>query len=247
MENKVLAVVNGAEITEADLQNALAKFPRERQGYLMTEEGRRQLLEQIISFELIYNYAKDNDIEKNENYLARLELAKKEILTQTAINVVLENVNVTNEEIKAYYEANKDMFKTEEAVNARHILVDTLEKANEIKNKIEDGMNFEMAAMQYSSCPSKAQGGSLGQFTRGQMVPEFEAAAFELSVGKISEPVKTQFGYHLIKVEEKIAPTTRSLEEVYPVINRELLNERESFKYMQFTEELKNTYKVEIK
>jgi peptidyl-prolyl cis-trans isomerase C len=247
MDNKVLAVVNGQDITERDLQNALAKFPRERQGYLMSEEGRKQLLDQVISFELIYNYAKDNDVEKDENYLERLEVAKKELLTQTAINNMLVGIDVTNEEIKAYYEANQHYFQAEGSVSARHILVETLEEANEIKKKIEDGMNFEMAALQYSSCPSKEQGGNLGQFTRGQMVPEFEKAAFELPVGEISEPVKTQFGYHLIKVEDKSESTVRSYEEVYPVIKRELINERESYRYMEFTEQLKGKYKVEIK
>jgi len=247
MENKILAVVNGGEITEKDLQNALVKFPRERQAYLMTEEGKKQLLDQIISFELIYNYAKDNNIEKDQSYIARLEAAKKEILTQTAINIMLADVSVTDEEVKAYYEVNQHYFQTEGAVTARHILVDSIEIANEVKTKIEDGMNFEMAAMQYSSCPSKEQGGSLGQFTKGQMVPEFEAAAFNLNIGEISDPVKTQFGYHIIKVEDKVSPSVRPLEEVHDLIKRELLNERESFKYMQLTEDLKKKYSVEIK
>jgi peptidyl-prolyl cis-trans isomerase C len=247
MENKVLAVVNGREITQRDLESAILKFPRERQGYLMSEEGRSQLLDQMISFELIYNYAKDNEIEKEQEYIVKLETAKREILTQTAINKILENVEVTDEEIKAYYEANSHIFKEEENVSARHILVDTLEQAEEIKNKIDTGMNFEMAAMQYSSCPSKEQGGNLGSFTRGRMVPEFEKAAFELAVGEVSAPVQTQFGYHLIKVEQKSDSAVKPLDEVYNIIKRELLSERESFKYMQFTEDLKQQYSVEIK
>jgi len=247
MSNKVVAVVNGQDITERDLQNALIKFPRERQGYFMSEEGKKQLLDQIISFELIHNYAKDNEIEKEEYYLKTLEIAKKEILTQTAINKILADVEVTDEEIKAYYEANQNYFKNEGAVSARHILVNTLEEANDVKKKIEEGMNFEMAAMQYSSCPSKEQGGNLGQFTKGQMVPEFENAAFELAIGEVSDPVKTQFGYHIIKVESKVDSAVRGFEEVYPVIKRELLNERESYKYMEFTEQLKEKYKIEIK
>lgn len=126
-------------------------------------------------------------------------------------------------------------------------MVDTLDEANDIKKKIEEGMNFEMAAMKYSSCPSKAQGGNLGTFTRGKMVPEFEKAAFELAVNEVSNPVKTQFGYHLIKVEEKRSGTIKSLDEVYPIIKKELFNERQSYRYMEFTEKLKNKYNVEIK
>lgn len=247
MDNRVLATVEGREITQRDLDNAVARFPRERQSYFMSEEGRKQLLDQIISFELIYSYAKDNHIEKDPAYIAQLEAAKKEILTQAAINKVLSDVNVTEEEVKEYYEANQQYFKSEESVTARHILVESLEQAQEVKNKIDDGMNFEMAALQYSSCPSKEQGGNLGNFTRGRMVPEFEQAAFELAVGEVSEPVQTQFGYHIIKVEEKNEGSVKPLSEVSSMIQREILNERESFKYMQFTEGLKNVYKVEIK
>jgi peptidyl-prolyl cis-trans isomerase C len=247
MDNKVLAVVEGREVTQRDLDNAIARFPRERQSYFMGEEGRKQLLDQIVSFELVYSYAKDNDIEKDPAYIAQLEAAKKEILTQAAINKVLSDVNVTEEEVKDYYEANEQYFKSEENVSARHILVDSLEQAQEVKSKIDNGMNFEMAALQYSSCPSKEQGGNLGSFTRGRMVPEFEQAAFELAVGEVSEPVQTQFGYHIIKVEEKNEGSVKPLSEVHSMIQREILNERESFKYMQFTEGLKDVYKVEIR
>jgi peptidyl-prolyl cis-trans isomerase C len=247
MENKVLATVEGREITQRDLDNAIARFPKERQSYFMNEEGKKQLLDQVISFELVYSYAKDNGVENDPVYIAQLEAAKKEILTQAAINKVLADVKVTDEEVKSYYEANAQYFKSEESVTAKHILVDSLEQAEEIKNKIDAGMNFEMAAVQFSSCPSKEQGGNLGNFTRGRMVPEFEASAFELAVGEVSEPVQTQFGYHLIKVEEKNEGSVKPLEEVYPMIQREILNERESFRYMQLTEELKGKYSVVIK
>ncbi|WP_373845719.1 peptidylprolyl isomerase, partial [Clostridium sp.] len=146
-----------------------------------------------------------------------------------------------------YYEANKNMYKTPEMVNAKHILVDNLEKANEVSKYISEGMSFEEAAQKYSNCPSKAQGGNLGKFSRGQMVPEFEKAAFNLDIGVISEPVKTQFGYHLIKVEEKIEPDLKSFDEVKDAIKRGLLQERQAYMYSKLDSELRNKYKVEIK
>ena len=102
------------------------------------------------------------------------------------------------------------MFKGESSARAKHILVETEEKAKEIKEKINNGLSFEDAAKEFSSCPSSSQGGDLGSFTRGRMVPEFEDAAFSLEVGEVSEPVKTQFGYHLIKNRRKV---TRSYKE----------------------------------
>lgn len=89
------------------------------------------------------------------------------------------------------------------SVRAAHILVDTEEEANMIKSRIDNGEGFTTMAKRYSKCPSGQNGGDLGYFERGQMVPEFENVAFKLPVGKVSEPVKTQFGWHLIKVYDK--------------------------------------------
>lgn len=247
MNNNVLAIVNGTEIRESELEATIKRFPAERQGYLNSENGRKQLLNEIISFELVYNYAKDSGLENDQEYLIKLEMAKKEILTQTAIGKIMEEVNVTDKEVEEYYNANKEMYKNPEMVSAKHILVDSIEKATEVSEKIKQGLSFEDAAKEYSSCPSNAQGGNLGRFSRGQMVPEFEEAAFIMEIGVVSEPVKTQFGYHLIKVEEKVQSSTKSFDEVKDSIRSGLLQERQAFKYSQFNNELRNKYKVEIK
>ncbi|AWI07536.1 peptidylprolyl isomerase [Clostridium drakei] len=246
MDNKVLAVVNGKEITQVDLDSTIKRFPNERQGYLQTEAGKKQLLEEIISFELIYNYAKDNNMENDSDYIAQLEMAKKEILTQTAIAKVMQQVSVEDKEVEDYYNANKENFKDPETVSAKHILVESEEKAKEVAEEINGGMDFEDAAQKYSSCPSKEQGGNLGKFGRGQMVPEFEEAAFALEIGTLSVPVKTQFGYHLIKVEDKSKGAIKSFEEVKNSIKSRLLQERQSFKYTQLNKELREKYDVEI-
>lgn len=247
MSNKILAVVNGRNITEDDLNRALLRFPKDRQQYFLTDDGKKQLLNQIISFELFYNYGKDNKLDEDEKFLSMLENAKKELLTQTAIDDVLSKVSVTDKEAEDYYKANINLFKTKESVKAKHILVDTLEKAKELKTKVENGMPFEEAAKKYSSCPSNVRGGDLGTFTRGQMVPEFEDEAFKLEIGKISDPVKTQFGYHLIKVEQKNKPEIRPFKSVAQAIKNRLVQERQNYEYMKFAQKLKDQYPVEIK
>ena len=93
--------------------------------------------------------------------------------------------------------------KTPRQVRAAHILVDNKAFADELKKKVDDGGSFEALAKKHSSCPSGQKGGDLGFFTKGQMVKPFEDAAFTLGEGKISEPVKTDFGWHLIKVYEQ--------------------------------------------
>lgn len=247
MNNKVVAIVNGREVTERDMEETLIRFPKERQEFLRSDEGKKQLLDQIISFELIYNYAVDAGLENEEGYIESVERAKKELLTQWGINKFLSQVTVTDGEAEEYFKANGQYFKSNETVSAKHILVDSLEKANEVLGKLKDGLTFEDAAEEYSSCPSKAQGGNLGEFTRGQMVPEFEDAAFKLEIGVVSEPVKTQFGYHLIKVENKKEAKSKEFSEVKDMIKGRLLQERQNYKYVEMTNDLKNKYSVEIK
>ncbi|MFA9396990.1 MAG: peptidylprolyl isomerase, partial [Clostridiaceae bacterium] len=119
MENKVLAIVNGNEITEKDLDYTISRVPRERQEMFKTEEGKKELLNQIISFELVYLDAKDKKVDEDAQYLANLETAKKEILTQIAINKILSDVKIEDEEIEKFYNENKDRFKAEATVRAK--------------------------------------------------------------------------------------------------------------------------------
>jgi peptidyl-prolyl cis-trans isomerase C len=247
MENKVLAIVNGSEITEKYIQRSLLRFPQETQEYYKTEEGKKQFLEQVINLELIYNHALDSGMENDPEYIEQVKWIEKDILIQIGVKNIMADVDITEEEIQKYYQDNSQMFKSEETVAARHILVDTLEQMQDIKVEISNGMSFEEAARKYSKCPSSAQGGSLGSFTRGRMVPEFETAAFQLQVGEISEPVKTQFGYHLIQLEEKNSETVKSLEESRHMIVKNLLHQKQNEKYINSIVELKNKYDVEVK
>lgn len=245
MENKVLASVNGNNITEQDLEVAMIRFPKENQDYFRSEQGKTQLLDQMISFELIYNYAKQADLENDEEYKNQLEIMKKDLLIQAGVKKVLDTVTVNDDDVKSYYDNNKDMFKSEETVNAKHILVESKEKAEEVLEKINNGISFEDAALEFSSCPSSNQGGSLGEFGRGRMVPEFENAAFELAVGEVSGPVQTQFGYHIIKLEGKTEPSIREYDEVKAMIASNLLHEKQNKAYINFVNDLKEDYKVE--
>ncbi|KEI03037.1 peptidylprolyl isomerase [Clostridium botulinum] len=247
MENKVLARVNGKEITEKDIEVAIKRFPQERQAYFAGEQGKKQLLEQLIAFELFYAYGKENEFDKTEEFIDGVEIMKKDALTQMSVNKVLSEVQVTDKEVEDYYTANKKNFVVGETVSAKHILVDNEELANEVAEQIKNGMSFDEAAKEYSTCPSKAQGGNLGRFGKGQMVPEFEEAAFNLEIGKLSEPVKTQFGYHLIEVEDKNEATEKSFNEVKDMIKTNLIQQRQTAKYTTFVEELKNKYNVEMK
>lgn len=247
MEDKVLAIVNGNELTERDLDFTISNFPPERRGMFSTEAGRKQLIDQIVSFELIYLYGKENNYDKDESYLASLKNAEKQILTQITISNVLKDVKVTDEEVNKYYNEHKDEFKNNAHARAKHILVDSEEKALSVKEEIEGGLSFTDAAMKYSSCPSKEKGGDLGEFSRGAMVKEFEDAAFSLPINTLSSPVKTQFGYHLILVTKRSEEDAGGYESVKGKIYNNLLQQKQSQKFSDKIDELKGIYNVEMK
>lgn len=245
MEDKILATVAGREIKESDLQTVIARYPAERRGYFETVEAKKQLLEQMVSFELINILGKELNIDSTEEYKENVRQAEKDILTQLTINKVLLEVTVTDEDALNYYNTNKDAFIQQPTISAKHILVDSKELCDKIKNEITlNEITFEDAAIKYSTCPSKEQGGNLGSFGRGMMVPEFEDAAFNLEINVVSDPVQTQFGYHLIKVEDKNEGKEMLFEEVKEQIVNTLLQEMQQRKYLDVVKELEKKYGV---
>ena len=248
MDNKVLVTIAGREITEKDLEAIISRYPQDKRAYFDSEMGRNQLLEQLVSFELMNKLGKEMKLNETEEYKAGLEQLEKDLLTQMTINKVLSEVTVTDEDAKKYYKENKTQFDQPATVSAKHILVDNEELCSEVKERIENGeLSFEDAAKEYSTCPSNAQGGSLGVFGRGMMVPEFEDAAFTAEIGALSDPVKTQFGYHLIVVDAKKEASVKSFDEVKDGVVNQLLKENQHTKYDQILKELEAKYGVERK
>lgn len=247
MENKVLAIISGNEITENDLNNIIMRYPEDKRGYFSSDMGKKQLLEQMVQFELMNKLGLEMELDKTEEFKEALESVTKEILTSMAMNKALGDVTVTEEDAKKYYDENKDAFSVPPTVSARHILVSTEEEANKVREEINNGLSFADAAMKYSSCPSKEQGGNLGEFSKGMMVPEFEKASFDAEIGAISEPVKTQFGYHLIVVDSKNEGSVKSFEEVKNSVVNELLKKAQHKKYEDLLQQLEGKYGVERK
>ncbi|MTI67068.1 MAG: peptidylprolyl isomerase [Firmicutes bacterium] len=245
--NKVLAVVEGKEITQNDVNALLQGLGPQQAMQFNSEEGKKKLLQELINQELFYLDAKKKDLDKEEDYKKELEKTKENLLKQYAIRKLLSDAKVTEQEVTDYYEENKEKFKSPESVKASHILVDEEEKAKEIKKELNDGLEFAEAAKKYSKCPSKEKGGDLGSFSKGKMVPEFEEAAFKMENGEISEPVKTQFGYHIIKVEDKQAESQKTLNEVKDQLTQQLMAMKQNKLYLNAANELKEEYSVEVK
>ncbi len=247
MADKILANVGGIPVMESEVDSFIASLGERAQGY-NTKEGRAAVLTQIISNKLLLLDARRNLLEQDPKFRAELNRMKEQLLVNFAAEKLLSDIKVSDDEALKYYEDNKENFRRGETVSASHILVDTEERAKEIYNEIKDGkISFEDAARANSSCPSKDNGGSLGTFSRGQMVAEFDTAVFSMQVGEItSEPVKTQFGYHLIKLDAKNEPSVVAYEEIADRIKGMLLSEKQEKAYDSRINQLKILYPVDM-
>lgn len=219
---------------------------------------RNNITDQLINSILLYQYAQDNNIDIPEtdinseidkikgnfesekefnDALKRSNLTlnqlkkdiNRQLMIEEAINLEYEKIEITEEEIANYYEENKDSFFQPENVRARHILVENQDEAELILNQLNDGIaDFDKLAREKSICPSSEQGGDLGYFSRGQMVKEFENIAFSLEVGKISDVVETEFGFHIIKCEDIREEHQQTLEEAKGNIENILRTRRQN-------------------
>ena len=243
MNQEVLAVIAGEKITQADLERYLQGVPREQQAYASNPAFRDQFLEQLVSLYLFAQKGEEDKLAETEEFQKVMANARREILAQFAMREVLKAVEVTEEEIKAFYDENQAQFKKGETVSAKHILVETEEKCNEILATITSGeKTFEDAAKEFSTCPSGQRGGDLGAFGKGQMVPEFEQAAFDAEIGQVVGPVKTQFGCHLIKVEAKNEAEVAAFDEVKGAIKQNLMQQKQNKVYTEAIDDLKAKY-----
>lgn len=247
MENKILATVGGLAITDNDVNEFLEGLGPRGQSY-NNPEGRKIVLQQLIASKLLLLEAKRNLFEAEPEFKAQLAKLRDSLLVNYATEKAIAGVKVTDKDAEDYYNQNKERFVTEESVNASHILVDTEEMALELLSKIKGGeISFEDAAAEHSNCPSRANGGNLGDFGKGQMVPEFDVAVFAMEVGEISEtPVKTQFGYHLIKLNAKNAAEAMPFSEIAEEIKDALLQEKRHAAYDSKINQLKILFPIDI-
>lgn len=247
MADKILATVGSLTVTEKDLAELVRGLGQRGQAY-NSPEGRRALLNQVINNKLLLLDARRNLYEAEPAFRDELNRLKENLLISYAGEKAIASVTVTDAEAKAYYDENQAEFTSGESVNASHILVDSEKEAKNIYEEIANGkISFEDAAKAYSKCPSKDAGGNLGSFERGQMVPEFDSAVFAMSVGEITkEPVKTQFGYHLILLNSKEDSKVYSYGEIADQIKAGLLNEKRRKAYESKINQLKIMYPVDL-
>ncbi|WP_457746688.1 peptidylprolyl isomerase [Sulfurimonas sp.] len=255
---QTLVTVNGKAITQNDVDTELMNATQGRFNQVPADRQaafRQQVLQQLIGKELIYDDAKKTGITKTKEYeeeYKKLEQRmKKELAIQVWQKKLLDGIKISEKELKDYYKKNKEEFNEKESVHARHILVKTKEEAQKIIAELKPlsgeklKEKFIELAKKDSTGPSGANGGDLGYFTQGQMVPEFNDKAFSMKKGEITtKPVKTQFGYHVIYVEDKKPSMTRKFDEVKGFIEQRLKLEKFKTVMKEKMDELQKKAKI---
>ncbi|WP_423066440.1 peptidylprolyl isomerase [Devosia sp. CN2-171] len=218
----VVATVGDMQITEADLGFAAEDLQQQLQ-QIPVEERRAFLVNVLIDMKVMAKAARDAGMANDDIFKRRLSYLEDRTLRRDYFTDKVAAA-ITEASVKAAYDEMVKNFVPVEEVHARHILVATEEEAKAIKAELDGGKPFEVLAMEKTTDPSgKQNGGDLGFFQKGMMVPEFEAVAFTLEPGKISDPVQSQFGWHIIKVEEKRMSAPPPMEQVAQQLSQQVM------------------------
>jgi peptidyl-prolyl cis-trans isomerase C len=222
-DDAVVARVNGHEIKQSDLDFAATEIGP-RLATIRPDDRRRILLQFVIENELMAGAGEKDKLDQTDTFPARVKYHTRRALRDAFYDSGIAGA-VTDADAKQIYDEKISKMKPEQEVHARHILVETKEEAEEVIKRLKNGEDFATVADEKSK-DTNAKGGDLGFFTRGQMLKPFEDAAFALEPGQISEPVQTQFGWHVIKVEEKRDQSLPSYDEVKEAIMAQLIQQK---------------------
>jgi peptidyl-prolyl cis-trans isomerase C len=249
-----LAKVNRQVITDQSVSDRISSFPENTRKNFASAAGQSAILEQLINEELLHQEAKKSGYEKNEDYKTQVALFKKQLETakqQALIGLILkENVEskitLSEEEVAQYYNSNPTQFAAYEQRKASHILLKTKANAAKYRRLIsQKKAKFSTVAEKHSIDPTGKNGGDLGWFKKGDLVPEFEKAAYALKYkGHVSPIVKTQFGYHIIKLTDKKNVEKRTLKEVKGKIQQALYSQKRNNILGSYIETLKTNHKI---
>ena len=239
----ILASFGEQTITLGEFNQLWEEVPEEYKLQL----DKSMVLDQMISEKLLIRETKNMGLEEDKDVLEQIKKMTEQILVQALIErEILNKVKVNDEEVLEYYEQNKDSFTEKEQVHLYNILLETEEEAQNVLEQLKAGEDFSEIAIEKSSGPSAAQGGDLGYLSKGTIIPEIEEVIFALEVEELSEVVKTDFGFHILKISDKKPETVKTLEEAKEEIIQTLLPAKQNEAFENLLEELKSKVEIEI-
>ena len=241
----VLARFDGMTVTSDEFDRKLAALPDNLRAAM--QRNKKALVEEIAAEHFLFKEAQRRRLDADPDVKPLLEAARRKILVAKLVELEVDRkLSVTSEEAERYYNDHKEDFMTPVLLRASHILVKTEEEARTVKNELAGGADFEDTARRKSIDATAMRGGDLGFFQKGQFVAEFEDTAFKMKKGEISDPVKTQFGYHLIKLTDRVEPMLRDFKAVKDRLQERMLLQKRSRAFKVYVEKLKGNSRVDI-
>lgn len=238
--------VGGKTITQEDVQAEINALPEMAKAFFQGPDGTERFVDELVKKEMLYLEAQKRGLDKSKDFQRQVEEFKK----LTLINQLLEKEmaaasNITEQDIKDYYEKNKNEFTMNNQIRLSHIVVKTDDEAKQVMERLQKGEDFAKVASALSQDKASAKtGGDIGTFKRGEMIPELESVAFSLKKGAVSMPVKLKDGIHILKVTDAKG-TLIEFEKVKSVIGQKIAAEKQQESFDKLLENLKKNYKVE--
>jgi peptidyl-prolyl cis-trans isomerase C len=248
-DSKVLVTIDDDRITLEEFNKALDKIPMNMKMVVATQSGKKSYLDNLIIKKLLMREATKEKMETEKEFQERLADIKEQLLIESLLKKKINQAaQLADADLKAYYDSHKEEFKKEREINTRHILLKTEEEAKQIQGRLVKGEEFVDLARKYSIDPNaKASGGEIGYHPKGTLLPEYEEAAFKLTkVGQVSGVVKTQFGYHIIRLEGTKPPSYVPFDEVKDFIKQRIAQEKQKQLLDKYIEDLKKSAKIQI-
>lgn len=248
-DGKVLATLNGDKITLQEFNKELDKIPMNMKMLVASETGKKEYLDRLIVKRLLLKEAAKAKLEGEKEFQERVNDFKEQLLIETLLKKkITADTQMSEDDLKKYYEEHKEDFKKDREINTRHILVKTEEEAKQVQAKIQKGEDFIDLARKYSIDPNVRQtGGEIGFQPKGSLIPEYENAALKLNkVGQVSGIVKTQFGFHIIRLEGVKPPTYVPFDEVKDFIKQKNAQDKQKEVLERYIEELRKNAKITI-
>ena len=251
-EEVVLATVNGRKITIKDYNDRLKKLSSFERARYREQDGHKEFLKMLVQRELLIQEAKRLGLENDPKVKERVAEILKDVTENVMIDEVVQRevfdkIVISDEEAKQYYDENIDEFTQKEQVRLRHILLKTEEDAQEVLDALAEGASFEDLARERSEDPGTApDGGDLGVWPIDAVWPEIREALADMEVGETSGIVKSDLGYHIVRLEAREPQVTKEFYEVRDEIKRKLAAQRKRDAYEEWMKRLEDSADIEI-
>lgn len=242
-----VAKIDSVTISKEDVNNQMKMLPEIAIQHFQGPEGLTKFVDELVKKEMLYLEAKKRGLDKDKEFQKKVEEFRKITLINNLLDKEIEfSPKITEEDIKGYYEKNKEDFIINKQIRISHIFVKTEEDLNKVKERIEKGDDFAKVAIDLSADRTSGRvGGDIGFIKKGELAPELENMIFTMRKGQVSSPIKVKDGFRIIKVTE-IKGNVVEFDKVKGLINQRLIAEKQRESFEAFMEKIKKNYKVNI-